>query len=181
MRPLAPEGCPTLPGIDSFFPPLLTDRSSARPTGYAKGRAVMNSGKLWYWVAAGVLVMGLRADYRAGQAQWTQPLVEGAQTFAGNAHARAAQYLAVTELMLGARPLLAHAHARSSPAIFVVEAPPAVPIAVARQLSLPDVNLRRAVIQVGQSFAHRRQLRVVCRRNSDARALEAAISMASGQ
>jgi hypothetical protein len=141
---------------------------------------VMNSGKVWFWVAAGVLVMGLSADYRAGQAHWAHRLVEGAETIAENAHARTAKYVAVAELMLGARAVT-NAHAGSAAATFTVQASPAIPIAVARQLSLERVNLRRAVIHVRQSFAHEPQVRVVCRRNSDARTLETAISIASAR
>jgi hypothetical protein len=141
----------------------------------------MNSGKLWYWVAAGVLVVGLSADYRAGQAQWAHGLVDGIRTVAEDAHARTSKYLAVAELMLCARPVVAHTHAGSAPATFAVEAAPAIRIALARQLSLERFNVSRAVIQVRQSFAHEHHVRVVCRRNSDARSLEAAISMASGR
>ena len=64
----------------------------------------MNSTKAWYWVAAGVLALGLNGEYQHGGLQWAHRAVNRGRDFAACVQLRSHRYLAMAKLMFGADP-----------------------------------------------------------------------------
>jgi len=64
----------------------------------------MHSTKAWYWVAAGVLALGLNSEYQHGRLQWAHRAVERGQEFASCLETSSHGYLAIAKLMFGNDP-----------------------------------------------------------------------------
>jgi hypothetical protein len=64
-------------------------------------KAIMNSEKACYWLAAGILALGLSANYQAGGAHWACQLVNRSQALVASTSGQATRYLAVAQIMLG--------------------------------------------------------------------------------
>ena len=63
----------------------------------------MNS-RAWYWVAAGVLAMGLNSEYQHGGLKWAHRSVDRGREVANCLEASSHRYLAMARLMFGADP-----------------------------------------------------------------------------
>jgi len=83
----------------------------------------MISDKACYWVAIGVLALGLNANYQDGGVLWGRQLARSAQMAAGKLAARSAAYLALAHVMLGS-PGVPVELAAGNPGTFAVTAPP---------------------------------------------------------
>lgn len=64
----------------------------------------MRSNHAWYWLAAGVLALGLNGAYQDGQLGWAHVLVDRAAGVVERASMRGQHFLAMAELMLGHTP-----------------------------------------------------------------------------
>lgn len=64
----------------------------------------MASEKAWYWLAAGVLALGLNGAYQDGQFQWAHRLVERSNATFERVSAQGCRLLAMAEIMLGSEP-----------------------------------------------------------------------------
>lgn len=61
----------------------------------------MRSEKAWYWLAAGVLALGLNGAYQDGQLGWAHVLADRATAAAERVGMRGQHFLAMAEIMLG--------------------------------------------------------------------------------
>ena len=64
----------------------------------------MRSETGWYWLAAGVLALGLNGAYQDGQLGWVHCLADRAAAFVEQASERGLPAVTVAELMLGRTP-----------------------------------------------------------------------------
>jgi hypothetical protein len=64
----------------------------------------MRSEKAWYWLAAGVLALGLNGAYQDGQLSWAHCLAGRAANMVEGASERAVRFVTMTEVMLGRSP-----------------------------------------------------------------------------
>jgi hypothetical protein len=64
----------------------------------------MNSTKAWYWVAAGVLALGLNSEYQRGGLQWAHRVVSRGHEVVACAQLTSRRYLAMAKLMFGTDP-----------------------------------------------------------------------------
>jgi hypothetical protein len=64
----------------------------------------MRSEKAWYWLAAGVLALGLNGAYQDGQLSWAHCLAGRAANMVERASERGLRFLTMTEVMLGRSP-----------------------------------------------------------------------------
>ena len=65
----------------------------------------MRTEQAWYWLAAGVVALGLNGAYQDGQLGWAHNLVGQATEYVQRVGERGKQYVAMTEVMLGRDPL----------------------------------------------------------------------------
>jgi len=63
----------------------------------------MASAKAWYWVAAGVLALGLNSEYQRGRLEWAHRAVDRSLALTESASDQGARYVALAEIMLGHR------------------------------------------------------------------------------
>ena len=63
----------------------------------------MNS-RAWYWVAAGVLALGLNSEYQHGGLKWAHRAVDRGREAANCVEVNTHRYLAMARLMFGADP-----------------------------------------------------------------------------
>ena len=61
----------------------------------------MRSDKAWYWLAAGVLALGLNGAYQDGQLGWAHVLADRATAAVERALYAGQHFLAMAEVMLG--------------------------------------------------------------------------------
>jgi ribosomal protein L27 len=61
----------------------------------------MRSDKAWYWLAAGVLALGLNGAYQDGQLGWAHVLADRASAAVERVTLRGQSFLAMAEVMLG--------------------------------------------------------------------------------
>jgi type IV secretory pathway VirB2 component (pilin) len=85
--------------LQLLFP--LTVPAQGRPSGMQARKAIMNSDKACYWLAAAVLALGLSGSYQGGRAEWAHHVVNSSQQLLSSLRGNAAQYLAVAHIMLG--------------------------------------------------------------------------------
>jgi len=72
----------------------------------------MRTEKAWYWLAAGVLALGLNGAYQDGQLVWAHVLVDRAAASVERVALRGQHFVAMAEVMLGREPhALAHTEA----------------------------------------------------------------------
>jgi hypothetical protein len=64
----------------------------------------MNSTKAWYWVAAGVLALGLNSEYQHGGLPWAHRVVNRGREVAACTQLTSRRYLAMAKLMFGTDP-----------------------------------------------------------------------------
>jgi hypothetical protein len=64
----------------------------------------MQSDKAWYWLAAGVLALGLNGAYQDGQLGWAHGLTGRAADLVERASERGLRFVTVAEVMLGRNP-----------------------------------------------------------------------------
>jgi hypothetical protein len=64
----------------------------------------MRSEKAWYWLAAGVLALGVNGAYRDGQLSWAHCLAGRAASMVERASERGLRFVTVAEVMLGRSP-----------------------------------------------------------------------------
>jgi hypothetical protein len=64
----------------------------------------MRSETGWYWLAAGVLALGVNGAYRDGQLGWVHCLADRAAAFVEQASERGLQAVTTAEVMLGRSP-----------------------------------------------------------------------------
>lgn len=64
----------------------------------------MASDKAWYWLAAGVLALGLNGAYQNGEFQWAHRLACHAESFVDRGSEEALRLVAAAEVMLGRSP-----------------------------------------------------------------------------
>ena len=74
----------------------------------------MRTEKAWYWLAAGVLALGLNGAYQDGQLGWAHVLVDRAAASVERIALRGEHFVTMAEVMLGREP---HAFARTEAAI----------------------------------------------------------------
>jgi hypothetical protein len=74
----------------------------------------MRTEKAWYWLAAGVLALGLNGAYQDGQMGWVHVIVDRAATSVERVALRGQHFVAMAEVMLGREP---QAFARTQAAI----------------------------------------------------------------
>ena len=75
---------------------------------------VMRTDKAWYWLAAGVLALGLNGAYQDGQMGWAHVLVDRAAASVERLALSGQHFVAMAEVMLGREP---HAFANTQAAI----------------------------------------------------------------
>ncbi|PYX60536.1 MAG: hypothetical protein DMG73_06120 [Acidobacteria bacterium] len=63
----------------------------------------MASAKAWYWVAAGVLALGLNSEYQSGRLAWAHRAVDRSMALMERASDNGLRYVALAEIMLGHR------------------------------------------------------------------------------
>ena len=72
----------------------------------------MRTEKAWYWLAAGVLALGLNGAYQDGQMGWAHVLVDRAAASVERVALRGQHFVAMAEVMLGREPrVFAHTQA----------------------------------------------------------------------
>ena len=72
----------------------------------------MRTEKAWYWLAAGVLALGLNGAYQDGQLGWAHVLVDRAAASVERVALRGEHFVTMAEVMLGREPhALAHTEA----------------------------------------------------------------------
>jgi hypothetical protein len=59
--------------------------------------------KAWYWVAAGVLALGLNSEYQSGRLEWAHRAVDRCLALMELASDQGMRHVAVSEIMLGHR------------------------------------------------------------------------------
>jgi len=64
----------------------------------------MRTDKAWYWLAAGVLALGLNGAYQDGQLGWAHVLADRATAAVERTSLRGQQWVAMAEIMLGREP-----------------------------------------------------------------------------
>lgn len=64
----------------------------------------MRTDKAWYWLAAGVLALGLNGAYQDGQLGWAHVLAGRATAAVERATLRGQHFVAMAEIMLGREP-----------------------------------------------------------------------------
>jgi hypothetical protein len=64
----------------------------------------MRSEKAWYWLAAGVVALGLNGAYQDGQLGWAHCLAGQATAYVQRVSERGMQYVAMAEVMVGRSP-----------------------------------------------------------------------------
>ena len=64
----------------------------------------MRSEKAWYWLAAGVLALGLNGAYQDGQLSWAHCLAGRAANMVERAAERGLRFVTMAEVMLGRSP-----------------------------------------------------------------------------
>ncbi|HZS96219.1 MAG TPA: hypothetical protein VFA40_05540 [Terriglobales bacterium] len=64
----------------------------------------MRTDKAWYWLAAGVLALGLNGAYQDGQLGWAHVLADRAAAAVERASLRGQHFVAMAEIMLGREP-----------------------------------------------------------------------------
>jgi hypothetical protein len=64
----------------------------------------MRTDKAWYWLAAGVLALGLNGAYQDGQLGWAHVLADRATAAVERATLRGQHFVAMAEIMLGRQP-----------------------------------------------------------------------------
>jgi len=64
----------------------------------------MRSNKAWYWLAAGVLALGVNGAYQDGQLGWAHALVNHLACKVEMASARGMRFVTLAEVMLGRTP-----------------------------------------------------------------------------
>jgi len=64
----------------------------------------MASTKAWYWMAAGVLALGMNSEYQHGGLQWAHRAVDRGREFAACVETSSHRYLAMAKLMFGNDP-----------------------------------------------------------------------------
>ena len=64
----------------------------------------MRTDKAWYWLAAGVLALGLNGAYQDGQLGWAHVLADRAAAAVERATIRGQHFVATAEFMLGREP-----------------------------------------------------------------------------
>jgi hypothetical protein len=64
----------------------------------------MRTDKAWYWLAAGVLALGLNGAYQDGQLGWAHVLADRATTAVERVTFRGQHFIAMAEMMLGREP-----------------------------------------------------------------------------
>jgi hypothetical protein len=62
------------------------------------------NGKAWYWMAVGVVALGLNSEYQRGGLQWAHRAVNRGSEFAVSAQVSGHRCLAIAKLMFGADP-----------------------------------------------------------------------------
>jgi hypothetical protein len=64
----------------------------------------MRSEKAWYWLAAGVLALGLNGAYQDGQLSWAHCLAGRAANIVERVSERSLRFVTMAEIMLGRSP-----------------------------------------------------------------------------
>jgi len=64
----------------------------------------MASERAWYWLAAGVLALGLNGAYQDGEFQWAHRVVDRSNAMFERVSAQGCHLLAMAEIMLGHEP-----------------------------------------------------------------------------
>jgi hypothetical protein len=64
----------------------------------------MTSNRAWYWLAAGVLALGLNGAYQDGEFSWAHCLVDRSMSSLQRGAERGHELLAMAEIMLGRTP-----------------------------------------------------------------------------
>ena len=64
----------------------------------------MRTDKAWYWLAAGVLALGLNGAYQDGQLGWAHVLADRAAAVVDRASLRGQHFVATAEILLGREP-----------------------------------------------------------------------------
>jgi len=64
----------------------------------------MASEKAWYWLAAGVLALGLNGAYQDGQFGWAHGIVDRSMSLVERASERGLSFASMAEVMLGRSP-----------------------------------------------------------------------------
>ena len=61
----------------------------------------MASGKAWYWLAVGVLALGLNSEYQSGRLHWARQATDQSLALIERATDQTMHYVTLAELMLG--------------------------------------------------------------------------------
>jgi len=61
----------------------------------------MASGKAWYWLAVGVLALGLNSEYQSGRLHWARQATDQSLALMERATDQTMHYVTLAELMLG--------------------------------------------------------------------------------
>ena len=64
----------------------------------------MASQKAWYWLAAGVLVLGINGEYQSGRMQWAHRYVDHSMALVSDYARCAGHYLAQFQMLLAQNP-----------------------------------------------------------------------------
>ncbi len=116
--------------------------------------AAMNSEKACYWVALGVLVLGLSANYQEGGVQWSRQLARAAQVTATRVAARGAANVALARVMLGRDE-------SARPVELATVLPAAAPAAISAEVQAnTEFSIRRAEFARAQSRIAIEQVRL---------------------
>ena len=61
----------------------------------------MGSGKAWYWLAVGILALGLNSEYQSGRLHWARQATDQSLALIERATDRTMHYVTLAEIMLG--------------------------------------------------------------------------------
>jgi len=64
----------------------------------------MASGKAWYWLAVGVLALGLNSEYQSGRLHWARQATDQSLALMERATDQTMHYVTLAEVMLGDNP-----------------------------------------------------------------------------
>src|SRR5579862_2201205 len=64
----------------------------------------MASEKAWYWLAAGVLALGLNGAYQDGEFQWAHRIADRSAVLVQQVRDEECRFVAMAEMMLGHEP-----------------------------------------------------------------------------
>ena len=64
----------------------------------------MGSGKAWYWLAVGILALGLNSEYQSGRLHWARQATDQSLALMERATDQTMHYVTLAEVMLGDNP-----------------------------------------------------------------------------